>query len=310
MKLLLVATLVVSMSVGTLHANVEDTAAPEVVAEPPVQTQTDTAPATPAQPPVQAADAEAPVDADAQQQEPKKPRTLEEALSKLSPEQLQNAELVEEIKRDAAKRAAIPVIDPSQQPADRLGAPNIAYDRTQRFIRPMDRIVEFRNAQNVVTNEVHYNSLPESIRLELQGILGACPQNTKNIADLKSYSYVSDLQRTRGLSPNYFIDFSKLKSNNSEACAATAPCNDEGCLFISFNTIGYRQWKKDTTIRAKEWAMRQVDDQSASAVPQSKKPAIVSYFDFTTQCKDTAEAECHTHRIWLSGGLGSYTPPQ
>ena len=293
MKLFLAALLVVFMSVGVLHANVEGNAAQNAPAQPAVQVEDEATPDAASETPAQA--------------EPKKPPTVDEAIAKLSGELSQNPEIIEEIKRDAAKRSAKPTVAESQQPADRLQAPNITYNRTQRFNRPMDRIIEFRNAQNVATNEVQFNNLPEPIRSELQSMLGACAQDT---SDVTFYSYVSDLQRTRGLSPNYFIDFSKLKSKKFDACAAAAPCDAEGCLFISFNTIGYGHWKKDVTLRVKEWAMRQVDDQTASPVPQVKKPAIVSYFDFSTPCKDGSEAECRINRIWLAGGLSDYTPPQ
>ncbi|MBY0427822.1 MAG: hypothetical protein K2Q32_01230, partial [Alphaproteobacteria bacterium] len=230
MKLLLTAVIIVLMNIGTIHAQVEDDAAADSAPDAAVQ--------QPAQEPMVAQPEKPTIPA-----KTTGPLTPEAAAEKLGIDASQNADVLEQIKRDAAQRAAISHATP-EQPANNTAPPNITYDRTQRFNRPLDRVVEYRNAQNVVINDVDYNSLPASVRTDIQEVVGTCPESVAQLSDLKSYSYVSDLQRSRGLSPNYFIDFSKLVSKKQSSCAAMPPCNADGCMFMTFNTIGYNNWKK------------------------------------------------------------------
>lgn len=181
------------------------------------------------------------------------------------------------------------------------------FDRLKRFAKPIDPIIEYRNAQNVVLLDVPLHELPEAIRNDLQQTFSACP-NIISTGGIKAFSYVADTLRARGLSANYLIDFTKLVGKKS--CAANETCGEDGCQLISYNSTGFNKWRKDQTLTIHSWALKQVDDQRANPLPQLKKPTILSVFEMTEKCKDQKATDdlCQSYHIWLSGGLNTYSP--
>lgn len=238
--------------------------------------------------------------------------TPEKPLKKTVDPELRQ-KLLEEHKKEQAERAPTPTPAQAKQDAQHIEPPPvIKYNRTQRFSRPIDPVTEYRNAQNVTFLNVSFNDLPEIMRADIGDMLGTCQESMDDYALIKAYSYVSDLIRSRGLSPNYIIDFSKFTGKPKSSCAKIPPCDEDGCMFMSYNTVGYEHWKKDLALRVGEWSIHQSDDQRASAVPQQHKPAVLSLFDFTTRCDDKSKGGddvCTSTRIWLSGGLSDYIAP-
>ncbi|NDE91363.1 MAG: hypothetical protein EB059_09570 [Alphaproteobacteria bacterium] len=209
---------------------------------------------------------------------------------------------------------AAPVInkpEPAAKAARNSPDGPIAYDRWQRFNRPIDTVVEYRHAQNVVMLDVPYNDLPETIRADLEQTLAACPEAKDDLGYIKAYSYVSDGIRSKNLSPNYFLDFSEFASKPTARCSAVPLCTDDGCLLTAYHAYGYKEWRTNLSLYSPGWTLRKVDDQSANPIPQAKKPTILFVFDMNTKCSDEEKDEsCHGYRLWLSGGLGSYTLPK
>lgn len=128
------------------------------------------------------------------------------------------------------------------------------FNPDNRFSKPADPVVMFRDAENVVLLDLGVSDLPEFIQGEIQGMLASCPAGKKGTSGIKVYSYVSDLIRSRGLSPNYVVDFSGFASNAQSSCASNSLCNEDGCLLVTYNSFGYNQWKRDAQIRNKGWS--------------------------------------------------------
>ena len=207
---------------------------------------------------------------------------------------------------------------PSYSYADDDGTPasrNAArshYNREDRFIHPVDPIVAYRDAEDVVFMGASYADLPDFIRADIEGALGNCPALVANLSNVDVYTYVSDFIRARGLSPNYLVDFHEFNQDPKNPCASSLTCNDDGCVLLPYNSNGYGQWTRGIPIRNKGWSMGTVADARANGILHPKQSTAVSVFDIMTKCppnaEESSEEGCHSYRIWTSGGLGIYTP--
>ena len=184
----------------------------------------------------------------------------------------------------------------------------IQYSRLQRFERPFDPVIGYRNAENVVTQSLNEQDLPEFIQNDIENSLKACPGGAASTSDIKVFSYVSDWLRSRGLSPNYVVDFAGLSPNPQ--CQTPLDCNEDGCMVLAYTSSAYNQWHRELPIRAKGWALDTVNDIRASPIQKLGKPEPLAVFDFTVACVDApSEDACHDYRFWGLGGLGTYTLP-
>ncbi len=185
----------------------------------------------------------------------------------------------------------------------------IRFSYENRFGRPADPVIGRRNAQNVVLNEVSYDDLPAPVRADIEGSVRNCPVNGK-LGEVKAYSYVSDLIRGRGLSPNYLVDLSAL-GPNPESCGAGLGCNDSGCLLVAYHSYGYEQWKRDLVLRNESWKLSTARKSKGKDIPNLSKPAPLTYLNVNAYCS-TGQGRpkpCRNHYLWQVGGLSEYSPP-
>jgi hypothetical protein len=210
-------------------------------------------------------------------------------------------------------------VTPSAAPNQQQAVPGyvppkpVHYSRTGRLERPVDPIIGYRNAENVVFLDISYGDLPAFIRSDIESTLNSCPDAAKSTSGIKVYSYVSDWIRARGLSQNYVLDFSGLASGAPSSCSLA--CNEDGCVLVTYNSYSYNQWKRDATVRNKSWTLGTLGDPRASGIPNGKGTPV-AVFDVSAKCdpkpgdakgaKDTDI--CHSYRMWTIGGLASYTP--
>jgi hypothetical protein len=175
------------------------------------------------------------------------------------------------------------------------------YKPQDKYAHPIDPVLGYRSAEDVVFSEVSASDLPAYIRSDLSSLLGGCEAGSSVI---KAYSYVSSYTRAHGLSPNYVIDFSKL-TPEIPFCSRQAACNADGCVLIAYQSGDYEQWSRAFVVRDMNWGMKTVD------AGHTKPLAIL---DIGTKCPDGAAAAgdgfCHAYRIWLATGFGNYTLPQ
>lgn len=184
----------------------------------------------------------------------------------------------------------------------------VHFNRTQRFERPVDPIIGYRNAEGVVFLEASFDDLPEIARNEIDEALQQCPAGMTG--RIKAYTYVSDWLRARGLSPNYVVDFSGLTSDAGAGCATRYSCNDSGCPLGTYSSYGYGHWRSDGVTRVVAWSVSNVSDAHASGVPNAATPPALAVFDLSQKCTASAQGVCHNYRIWgIGGGLSDYAMP-
>lgn len=174
--------------------------------------------------------------------------------------------------------------------------------RINRLGVPIDPVLGYRNAEEVVLLPLSYDDLPDFIRADVQGILGKCSAGGASIPPINAYSYVSSMIRAQGLSPNYLVDFSAFAKAEESTCGSV--CKQGACLLLSYDSHDYGQWRRGQRFFTKEWKTGAIQD------PRVKRP--ITIFEIKSDCAQSGGASadsCPAYYIWTKGGLNTYTPP-
>ncbi len=178
----------------------------------------------------------------------------------------------------------------------------LRFDPDDAFKTPMDPVLAYKAAEDVVLNAVDYTSLPDTVRNDIEGSLGSCSDGTKNLGAIKAYSYVSAMLRSKGMSPNYLVDFSEYRDETKQPhCGAATMCKSGSCVLVSYNSTDYGIWQRGKQLPTQGWVLGIVQDPSI--------PHPLAIFDVSEQCsqKEPTEGDlCHSRYIWMFGGIRSY----
>lgn len=177
-------------------------------------------------------------------------------------------------------------------------------NRVNRLGLPVDPVLGYKNAQDVVFLPLSYDDLPDFIRADIQGILGQCPAGNASLSSINAYSYVSSMIRAQGLSPNYLVDFSAFAKAQKPTCESKLVCRQKACLLLTYDSYDYGQWRQGLRFFTEDWTMGSIQDSRV------KSPLAILQIDAAcTQSGATSTNLCPSYYIWTRGGLSNYAPP-
>lgn len=190
-------------------------------------------------------------------------------------------------------------------PSSLLAQTQIPYSPEERFKVNTDES-NGASSNNVVIQKIDLGDAPTYIENQAKLIASDCTSSSDNVYKISAYSYISDLNRTKKLPPNYILDLTQLRDAKIKHCIFGRICENGLCSLIGYNPIGNSAWGLNFSTMASSW-VQQTRKGSAEGAPSSTTIKISTPLNGSCESNggipDEDQRLCSKEFLWGSFGL-------